>query len=316
MSENFKIFSGNSNDPLAQEICNLIGMKPGEVYLHKFSNENIKVKILENVRGADVFVVQTASSPVNEHLMELLIMIDALKYASADRITAVIPYYFYVRSDKKDEPRISISARLVADLLETAGANRILTVNLHSPQIMGFSRIPVDQLSAVDIICDYFKQKEDLTNFVAVAPDIGRAKITEAYAKYLKIPMAILHKIRKNDSENVEIRNVIGDVKDKNGLLLDDEILTGRSILEGAKALEKYGTSRLLAGCIHGFFSRSALQELEESNIEKIVITNTIPFRGEKNQKKVKVLSIAQLLADGILAIHDGRSVSSLFGIE
>jgi ribose-phosphate pyrophosphokinase len=265
------------------------------------------------VRGADVFVIQTASPPVNEHLMELLILIDALKYASAGRITAVLPYYFYVRSDKKDEPRISITARLVADLLDTAGANRILTMNLHSPQIMGFSRVPVDQLSAVNQMCDYFKAQESLENFVAVAPDVGRAKTTEAYAQLLNMPMAILYKQRSGDEEKVYVRNVIGKVTGKNVLLLDDEILTGNSIIEGANALRKRGAERIVAGCIHGFLSGNAVEDIEHSIVERLVITNTLSLTKNKKIDKIQALSVAKLFADAILAIHEGRSVSKLF---
>jgi ribose-phosphate pyrophosphokinase len=316
MHNRLKIFAGNSNSPLADEICEHIGAKPGNIHIRKFSNENIKIKIKENVRGADVFVIQTASPPVNEHLVELLIIIDALKYASAGRITAVLPYYFYARSDKKDEPRISITSRLVADLLETAGANRILTMNLHTPQIMGFSRIPVDQLSSVDIICDYFKQKENLKNYVAVAPDIGRVKTTEAFAKYLKIPMAILEKTRDEDVEKAIIMNVIGDVEGKNILLLDDEVLTGNSMIGGAKALREHKAKRILAGCIHGLLASTAILDIENSFIEELVITNTLNLPAQKKNRKIKVLSVAKLFADAIRAIHEGTSVSKLFKIE
>jgi len=316
MSNTLKIFAGSSNSPLAEEICEHIGAEPGKIKIHKFRNQNIKVKILENVRGADVFVIQTASPPVNEYLVELLIIIDALKYASAGRITAVLPYYFYVRSDKKDEPRISITSRLVADLLETAGANRILTMNLHTPQIMGFSRIPVDQLSGVDIICDYFKQKEDLANFVAVAPDIGRVKTTKAFAKYLKIPMAVMEKIREGDDEKATIRNIIGDVEGKNILLLDDEVLTGNSIIKGAEALREHKAKRILAGCIHGFLASTAIQDIENSFIEELVITNTLHLPAQKKNPKIKVLSVAKLFGDAIRAIHEGTSVSKLFRVE
>jgi len=315
MTNSLKIFAGSSNLPLAQEIGNYLEVKLGERCIHTFSNGNIKVKIKENVRGADVFVIQTASPPVNEHLMELFIMIDALKYASAARITAVLPYYFYVRSDKKDEPRISVTARLVADLLETAGANRILTINLHAPQIIGFSRIPVDQLSAVDHICDYYKEIEDLTHFIAVAPDVGRAKTTETYARYLKMPMAILDKRRNGDDEKAHIRHVIGDVGGKNALLLDDEILTGSSMIEGARALQKRGARRILAGCIHGVLSEKAVTNIENSVIKKLVITNTLLLDENKKTSKIHVLSVAKLLGNAILAIHEGRSVSKLFNL-
>ncbi len=315
MQNELKVFAGNSNPALAAEICSHLGTEPGKLKILRFSNENIKVQIQENVRGADVFVIQTAGPPVNEHLMEMLILIDALKYASAGRITAVVPYYFYVRSDKKDEPRISITARLVADLLETAGANRILTMNLHSPQTMGFSRLPVDQLSAVSLICDYFKERENLSDFIAVAPDVGRAKTTEAYAQSLAMPMAILYKHRSGDDERANIRHLIGKVNDKNVLLLDDEILTGSSIIEGVKALRRHGAKRILAACIHGFLSGNAVQDIENSIVEKLLITNTLPLRENKEGGKIQVLSVAKLFADAVMAIHEGRSVSTLFEV-
>jgi ribose-phosphate pyrophosphokinase len=310
MEGRLKVFAGQSNPALAREICSYLDVALGNVTFTQFSNENIKVKIEENVRETDVFVVQTSCSPVSDHLMELLIMIDALKYASAARITAVLPYYPYVRSDKKDEPRISITARLVADLLETAGASRVLTMNLHAEQIIGFSRIPVDQLLAIPIICDYFSKK-DLSNFVAVAPDVGRAKTTEHYARRLDLPMAILDKRRIGDDEHAVIRHVIGDVEGKDVMLLDDEILTGGSILEGIRALKERGARRVLAGCVHGVLSGNAVPDIEASPIEELVVTNTIPLKRESS--KVTVLSVARLFADAIRAIHEGSSVSTLF---
>lgn len=310
MEGNLKVFAGQSNPDLAREICTVLGVALGNVTFTKFSNENIKVKIEENVREADVFVVQTSCSPVSDHLMELLIMIDALKYASAARITAVLPYYPYVRSDKKDEPRISITARLAADLLETAGAHRILTMNLHAEQIIGFSRIPVDQLLAIPIICHYFAEN-DLSNFVAVAPDVGRAKTTEHYARRLDLPMVILDKRRYGDNERAVVRHVIGDVEGKDVILLDDEILTGGSMLEGTRALKDRGAQRVLAGCVHGVLAGDAMTQIEASPIEELVVTNTIPLKRES--PKITVLSVARLFADAIRAIHEGSSVSALF---
>lgn len=307
-----KIFARRSHEDFAQEICRYLGVKLGSVSFVDFSNENIKVKIEENVRECDVFVIQTSCPPVHRHLMELLIMIDALKYASAARITAVLPYFPYVRSDKKDEPRISITARLIADLLETAGANRILTMNLHAMQIMGFSRIPVDQLDGIPILCEYLAQK-DLKDFVAVAPDVGRAKVTEAYAKRLDLPVVILDKRRLGDSEKTVIRNVIGDVRGKNVLFFDDEILTGGSILEGVKVLQdkKYGAERFMAACVHGVLAKGAVAKVEQSPLEELVITDTVPLR--QRSPKIIVRSVAKLFADAMKAIHTGSSVSELF---
>ena len=312
MLNSLKVFSGNSNPALAQEICDYLDIQPGKISFNKFSNENIKVKIEENVRGDDVYVVQTASPPVNEGLVELLIMVDALKYASAGRITAVLPYYFYGRSDKKDEPRISIAARLVADLLETAGADRILTMTLHSPQIVGFSRIPVDQLLATSLICGYFERK-NLENTVVVATDVGRAKEAEIYAKRLRLAMAIIDKRRYADDEKAQAANIIGDVEGKNALIFDDEILSGGSIIEAVRILKEYGALSIMAGCTHGIFSGEAVSKIEASPIEEFVVTNTLPFPKEKRIPKIRVLSVARLFGNATKAIHLGDSVSKLF---
>lgn len=236
MKKDLKIFTGSSNPELAKKICAHAGIKLGKCETVKFSNENLKVRILESVRGKDVYVVQSSCPPVNENIMELLIMIDAIKHAKADSITAVLPYYPYARSDKKDEPRISITARLVADLLETSGADRVMTMNLHSPQIAGFFRIPVDHLLAGKLICKYYKEKAGIENCVVVAPDAGSAKRAGIYAISLGLPLAILDKRRNDDSENAKIHHVIGDVKGKRALIFDDEIATGGSILEVVKA--------------------------------------------------------------------------------
>ena len=223
-------------------------------------NDTIKVKIEENVREDDVFVIQTSAPPVNHHFVELLLLIDALKYASSRRITAVLPYYPYVRSDKKDEPRISISARLVADLLQAAGADRILTITLHSPQIVAFSRIPVDQLWATSLLCNFMRMK-DLSNAVVVSPDVGSADEASAYARRLGLPMAIMDKRRHADDEKAEIKNMIGEVEGRDALLFDDEVLTGGSMMESIQVLKERGVRRILAGCTHGVFFRASLRE-------------------------------------------------------
>jgi len=316
MYENLQFFSGNSNPELANEICSYLGINPGKIHIHRFSNENIKVKIEQNVRNDDVFVLQTASSPANENLMELLIIIDALRYASAGRITAVTPYYFYARSDKKDEPRISVTARLVADLLQTAGADRILAMKLHSPQIMGFSRIPMDQLLATEILVEHYRKK-NLTNAVVAAPDVGSAKGSRVFANALNLPLVILDKERIGDKEKVRIKNVIGDASNKDVLLIDDEILSGESILEASRFLRSKGSNRIFAGCTHGFFSQDALEKFHNSPIEEIVCTNTIPIANAEKYPKLKILSVAQLFAKAIKAIHVGASVGALFsGVE
>ncbi len=315
MLRQLKVFHGSSNPELAQEICQRLGITPGLVKLKKFSNGNIKVKIEENIRNNDIFVIQSSSDPVNDNLVELLIMIDALKYASAGRITAVLPSFFYARSDKKDEPRISITARLITDLLQTAGAHRILSMTLHSPQVMGFSRIPMDQLNATQVLINHYKKK-DLSNAVVAAPDVGSAKESRKFARALNLPMVILDKERLGDKEEVVMRNIIGDPEDKDVLLLDDEILSGGSILEAAKMLKTHGANRIWAGCTHGFFTQNALSKIEESCIEEVVATNTISQVQHAHSGKLKVLSVASLFADAINAIHKGESVGALLDEE
>ncbi len=312
MLRRLKVFYGNSNPQLAEEICAHLGIEPGALKIVKFSNGNIKVKIEENVRNADVFVLQTSSQPTNDHLVEMLIMIDALKYASAGRITAVMPNFFYSRSDKKDEPRISITARLITDLLETAGANRILTMTLHSPQIMGFPRIPIDQLLATPILVNRYRQM-DLTNFIVAAPDVGSAKSSRVFARALNLPMVILDKERLGDREDVVMMNVIGDPQGKNVLLIDDEILSGGSMLKAARTLKEKGAAKIYACCTHGFFSNNALEKLQESCIEEVVTTNTLPQTMVDRYSKLKVLSVARLFAEAIRAIHEGKSIGELF---
>ncbi len=311
MLRQLKVFSGSSNPRLAEEICRTLDLEPGAIRINKFSNGNVKVKIEENIRNDDVFVIQTGSQPVNDHLVELLIMIDALKYASAGRITAVLPNYFYARSDKKDEPRISITARLMADLLQTAGADRILTMTLHSPQLMGFPRIPMDQLLATPYLLDHYRKK-DLSNAVVAAPDVGSAKESRTFALALNLPMVILDKERLGDKERVVMRNIIGDPAGKDVLLVDDEVLSGGSMLEAARMLKDHGAKRIWAGCTHGFFTNGALEKIKDSCIEEIVTTNTIPQEQHKNCEKLKVLSVARMFADAINAIHKGESIGAL----
>ena len=313
MTSTLKIFSGSSNPDLAKSICTHAGIKPGKCEIVKFSNENIKVRILESVRGKDVYVVQSSCPPVNENIMELLIMIDAIKHAKADSITAVLPYYPYARSDKKDEPRISITARLIADLLETAGADRVMTMNLHSPQIAGFFRIPVDHLLAGKLLCDYYK-KNGVENCVVVAPDAGSAKRAGVYAITLGLPLAILDKRRNDDSENAKIHHVIGEVKGRKALIFDDEIATGGSILEVVKALESLGVREIEAACVHGVLSGKAVERLGGSSLSKLVVTDTVTIPKEKKIPKLVVLSVAPLFAKAIQYSNRGSSISGLFG--
>lgn len=311
MNGALKIFSGRSHPELAQEICRHLALPLGRSHVVRFSNENLMVQIDENVRGADVFVVQTSAPPVNEGLVELLITIDALKHASAGRITAVIPYLPYVRSDKKDKPRISITARLVADLLETAGADRVITMDLHAPQTQGFFRMPTDHLEATPIIADFLR-KQDLSQTVLVAADAGEAKEVGRYANRLNLPMAIVDKRRYDDTENAKATNLIGDVRGKHAMVIDDEVATGGTLVEAAKFLLDQGATKVTAAFTHGVLSGSAVEKLDASPIEKLTFTNTIPLQGKKSAK-FEVLSVAELFAQAIRRIHDGDSISSLF---
>jgi len=312
MNGKLKIFAGNANMPLAKAICDYAGVELGVCEINKFSNENIKVNILESVRGQDVFIIQPSCSPVNEGIMELLIMIDAARHASAGRITAVIPYFPYARSDKKDEPRISITARLIADLLETAGADRVMTMNLHSPQIQGFFRVPVDPLLAGRLLCDYFKQC-GTDNCVVVAPDAGSAKRAGSYAIKLGLPLAILDKRRSDDSESPEIHNVIGDIKGKRAIIFDDEIASGGSILEVVKALDSLGVKEIDACCVHAVLSGSAVEKLKASSLKMLVTTDTVFIPEYKKLPQLTVISVADLFAKAIMSTNRGESISALY---
>jgi ribose-phosphate pyrophosphokinase len=312
MFNEIKIFSGNANLDLAKEICRYAGVNLGLSKRIMFANENIKIVIGESVREFDVFVIQPACSPVNEGLVELLIFIDALKHASAARITAVIPYFFYCRSDKKDEPRISITARLVADLLQTAGADRVLTMNLHSPQIQGFFHIPVDHLSAGSLVCDHFRRM-DLSNHVVVATDAGGARRAARYAKNLQLPFAILDKRRSDDSEKAEILNVIGEVKGKKALIFDDEVSTAGSLSEAVKILHDLGVTDIRAAMIHGILAGPAMERVQKMNLKELVLTNSLTIPKEKRLKNMTILSVAPMLADAIRRIHHGESISEIF---
>ncbi|HOE27763.1 MAG: ribose-phosphate pyrophosphokinase [Candidatus Aureabacteria bacterium] len=308
-----KVFCGRSNPELSREICGYLGIELGKCIIHKFKNDNTFVRIEENVRGKDVFVIQTSAPPVNDYFMELLIMIDALKHASARRVTAVLPYYPYARSDKKDQPRICITARLVADLLESAGADRVLTMNLHAEQIQGFFGIPVDQLLASPILCDYFS-RNGVENCIVVAPDAGSAKRAERYARQLGLPLAILDKRRDPLNDTVEIYHIIGDVSGKNAIVFDDEIATGGSMIETAHALLSHGARDIHAGAVHAVLCGNATQKLQESPYKQIVVTNTLPIEGGKKIPKIKVLSVAQLFGEAIRRIHEAKTLSELFG--
>jgi ribose-phosphate pyrophosphokinase len=312
MDRSLIIVSGSAHPELAQAICRHVGVPLGRSSTHRFSNENLKVKIEENVREADVFVVQTSCSPVSEGILELLIMIDALKSASAFRITAVMPYFAYVRSDKKDEPRISITARLMADLIETAGADRVLTMDLHSPQVQGFFRIPADQLSAVPLICAHLA-KGDLADAVVVAPDAGEAKDAARVAKRLNVALAIIDKRRFGDDEKPRAINLVGDVGGKHAILIDDEIATAGTMVEAIAFVRGQGARRVTVAGVHAVLSGAAPERLRAAEVDEYVFTDSIPIPPQKSNPRITVLSVAELMAEAIMRIHDGRSVSALF---
>lgn len=307
-----KLFSGNSNPVLTKEICDYLGISPGHATVSTFSDGEIFIKIDENVRGSDVFVVQSTSEPVNNHIMELLILIDALKRASAEKITAVIPYYGYARQDRKDQPRVPITAKLVADLVATAGAHRVLTIDLHAGQIQGFFNIPVDHLYATPVLLDYFRKKK-FNDLVVVSPDAGGVERARAFAKRLNVGLAIIDK-RREGPNRTKIMNIIGEVVGRDILILDDMIDTAGTITQAAAAIKAKGAGRIVAGCTHPVLSGPALQRLNEAPIDEVVVTNTIPLKGkEQICKKVTILSIASLIGEAIKRIHEEASVSSLF---
>jgi len=307
-----RILTGNAHPALAREICDHLGVPLARMNVDRFPDGEVRLQILENVRGADVFVVQPTCRPVNENLVELLIILDALRRASAHRITAVMPYYGYARQDRKDRPRVPISAKLVADTLTSAGANRILALDLHTGQIQGYFDIPVDHLYATPVTVSYFR-KLRLKNLVVVSPDTGGVERARAFAKRLRVPLAIIDK-RRADADVVEMFNVIGEVEGKTCLIVDDMIGTGGTLAEGARALKAQGAGRVLACCTHGVFAGNAIKNIEESPLEQVVATNSIPLLPEAQAcERIKVLSVAKLLADAIKSIYKETSVSKLF---
>ena len=312
MYRDLSIFSGNAHPELAHNICRYLKAPLGSCEVFEFSNENIFVRICENVRERDVFLIQPLASPVNTRLMELLIMIDAFRRASAGRITAVIPYFAYGRSDKKDQPRVPITARLVADLITTAGADRVLTVDLHASQIQGFFRIPVDELTAFPSLGDYFKGR-DHDDLVVVAPDLARAKDARNIAVKLDVPLAIVEKRRTGNAQHAEALQIIGEVEGRSALIVDDEIDRGSTLEEVVKLLLKNGCKGAMATAVHGVFSGPAIERLRESPLEEIVITDTLPQPPEKRLDKIHTLTVAPLLGEAINRIHTGQSVGALF---
>jgi len=310
--EELRVFSGSAHPALARAVCDYLDIPLGEAEVFEFSNENIFVRILENVRERDVFIVQPICSPVNRSLVELLIILDALRRASAGRITAVVPYYAYSRTDKKDQPRVPITARLIADLITTAGANRLLTVDLHAPQIQGFFTIPVDELTARPMLTQYFKEKA-LEKLVVVATDIGISKAARDVAAKLGAPLAIMEKRRMGNVDTSETLNVIGEVEGMSALTVDDEIDTAGSLVGVVNALMKQGATEIYACCTHPVFSGHAIQRIAASPVKEVVVTDTMPVSDEKRINKITVLSIAPLIGEAIHRIHTGLSVGAMF---
>ncbi|MDD5153537.1 MAG: ribose-phosphate pyrophosphokinase [Thermodesulfobacteriota bacterium] len=312
MINRLKIFSGNSNLPLAHAICRYLGMELGKAVVRTFSDGETMVEIGENVRGSDVFVIQPTCPPVNQNLMELLIMIDALRRASARRITAVIPYYGYGRQDRKVAPRTPITAKLVADLITTPGARRVLAMDLHAGQIQGFFNIPVDNLFAAPVLLEYIRE-HFLENLVMVSPDAGGVERTRAFAKRLEAQLAIIDKRRERPNES-QVMNIIGNVKGKNVVILDDMVDTAGTLCQAAQALQEHGAKVIHACTTHPVLSGPAIKRIEASPISKLIVTDTIPLGPEAQKcRKIEVLSVAGLLGEAIQRIHNEDSVSSLF---
>jgi len=310
--DELKVFTGNAHPALAKAVVKYLKMPLGKCEVFEFSNENIFVRILENVRSRDVFVIQPLCSPVNKNLVELLIMLDAFKRASAGRITAVVPYYGYGRTDKKDQPRVPITARLVADLLTVAGANRLLTVDLHAAQIQGFFNIPVDELTALYLLSHYFEEK-DFDDLVVVATDFGISKRARDIADRLNASLAIIEQRRVGNVDKKETLNVIGEVEDKVALIVDDEIDTAGSLVNVVSTLEKRGAKEIFACCTHPIFSGPAIKRLASCPVKEVVVTDTVPVAGDKKLDKITVLPIAPLLGEAIHRIHTGLSIGAMF---
>jgi ribose-phosphate pyrophosphokinase len=307
-----KVFSGSAHPELTREIASFLGVPVGQARLRRFPDSEVSFQIDENIRGTDVFVVQPTCAPADQHIMELLIMIDAFRRSSAARITAVLPYFGYARQDRKDKPRVPISAKLVANILSAAGTNRVLTMDLHKAQIQGFFDIPVDHLFAAPVIIDYL-MKLDHPHLTLVSPDAGGAERARAYAKRLAGELAVIDK-RRTDAGTAEVMNVIGDVKGRTCILQDDIIDTAGTITKGAKALKDNGAARVFACAVHGVLSGPAIERIEDSPIDKLIVTNTIPLSAAAaGSSKVVVLSVARLLGQAIKSIHEETSVSSLF---
>ena len=313
-ADQFEIYHGNANPELARKIARWLGTECGKAEVFQFANENIFVKILDNVREKDIFLIQPTCHPVNQSIMELLIMIDAFKRASAGRITAVIPFYAYGRSDKKDQPRVPITARLIADMITVAGADRVLTMDLHQGQIQGFFNIPVDELTAVHMLSRYFIDKN--LDDVVVVTDLGFAKRARTFAELIDAPLAIIEKRRIGNLDRAELMNVIGEVRGKVAIIVDDEIDTAGTLTEIVRALEREGVTDIYACATHGVLSDPAVDRLRESNLREIVLTDSVPLPAVKRLSKITTLSVAPLIGEAIKRIHRGESVGALFSSE
>ena len=309
--ETLVILGGNSNPELVKEIAELLGKVPADILLGRFPEGEIQVQIRENIRGKDVFIIQSTSTPPNENLMELLVLIDAARRASAKRITAVLPFFGYARQDRKDKPRVPITAKLVANLITTAGADRVLTMDLHAGQIQGFFDIPVDHLYSINVLGDYLRKKR-LKNLVVVSPDIGGIRMARAYAYSLESSFAVLDK-RRESATQTHVMNIIGDVAGKNVVIVDDLVSTAGSLVEAAKALKDGGALEIYAVIVHPVLAGPAIERISGSPLAELIVTNSIPLGAEKQNEKIRQLSVAPLLADAIFRIHKNESVSSLF---
>ncbi len=311
ISKQISILAGNSNPELAKAICKHLGIPLAHALVDRFPEGEIRVQIQDNIRGKDVFIIQSTCSPPNRHLMELLILIDAARRASASRITAVLPFYGYARQDRKDKPRVPITAKLVANLLVSAGANRILTLDLHSGQIQGFFDIPMDHLYSINVIIKYFMQKK-LKNLVVVSPDVGGIKQARAYSKLLDTPLAIVDK-RRESATQTKAMNIIGDVRNRNVVLVDDMVSTAGSLVEAVHVLKENGCLDVYAAIVHPILVGPAIERIQKSELKELVVSDSIPLSPEKRIKKITVLSVASLLGEAIKRIHQNQSVSHLF---
>ena len=313
--ENIKIFACKSAENFTKEICDYLNLPVGQMDILKFKNDNTFVQIKETVREQDVYIVQTTTPPVNERVMELLIAIDAFKRASAKNINVVLPYYIYSRSDKKDQPRIPVTAKLMQQLLESAGATRVITCDLHNPAIQAYFNINCDRLSAQNILQKYFKEK-NLKDMVIVATDAGSSKKAYKYSEYFGCPIALIDKRRAGNDDRAIATTVIGDVENKEAIIFDDEVDTAGSLIETAKILERFHAKEIYAGCTHGVLSADAVQRIEASPIKELVVTNTIPLSEEKQSSKIKVLTIAPLFAEAIKRLNEAKPLGELFVLE